>query len=124
MERRDVKDKDFVYETGYKKYKDGEVIMALNKEEASPLLKKKPYKIIGLEGKDFQELYDKLGKRLNLKDREGHAILIFTAPLDFTDDSITFAGWKIALELFTTRGLIVWSAVKGNKYLLRVSLFS
>jgi len=114
--------KDFIYETGYKKYKDREVIMELNKEEATPLLKKKPYKIVGLEGKDFQELFEKLGKRLNLRDREGHAILAFTIPADLTEDSITFAGWKFALELFTTRGLIVWSAVKGEKYALKCQL--
>ena len=123
MQRKDIENKEFVYETGYKKYNDRETIMELDKEEAAPLLKKKPYKIIGLEGKDFQELYDKLGKRLNLRDREGHAIIAFTVPLDLTEDSIAFAGWKIALELFTTRGLIVWSAVKGKHYALKCQLF-
>jgi hypothetical protein len=117
-----MENKAFMYEISSTTYKVGEVMMPIDRDKAAPLLHQAPYRFIGLEGKDFQDIYTQLERKLKLRDRESHAVLAFTLADDLNNESITFAGWKFALELMSKRSIVVWSAVKGDKYSIKIQL--
>jgi hypothetical protein len=100
-------------------YKDGDVIIDLDIDLAQPLLENNNLiKKIVVRGKDFQEVYDKLDKKLTAKEKEGNILIFMTVSDDLTPESISFGGWKISENIMSKDSLVIWCASKGKNYKL------